>query len=77
MSAVHSIAHDIEQQLTRCYALVVAARDALLDAGVDPSSRAATLLDFAEDELADVRLVRRLAAHEAAQCSKPRLPPRG
>ena len=65
MSGVHSIAQGLEQQLARSYALVVAARDALLDAGVDPSSRAATLLDVAEDELADVRLVRKLEAQEA------------
>ena len=65
MSTVHSIAQDLEQQLSRGYSLVAAARDALLDAGTDPSSRAALLLDQAEYELADLRLVREIAAHAA------------
>jgi hypothetical protein len=65
MSAIHSIAEDLEQQFARSYALVAAARDALLEEGADPSSRAVTLLDIAEDELADVRLVRRLGTRES------------
>lgn len=66
MTAVHSAIEDLEQQLARSFALVAAARDALLDSGTGPDSTTAALLDMAEDELSDLRLVRQVKAHVAA-----------
>jgi hypothetical protein len=66
MTAVHSAIEDLEQQLARSFALVAAARDALLDSGAGRDSMAAALLDMAEDELSDLRLVRQVKAHVAA-----------
>lgn len=60
MKAVHSAIEDLEQQLARSFALVAAARDALLDSGACPDSTTAALLDMAEDELSDLRFVHRL-----------------
>lgn len=66
MSSIHSTVQELEQQLTRSFALVASARGALLDHGADPESVAVNLLDMAEDELSDLRLVRRVKAHMAA-----------
>ena len=63
MSPTHSTVQELEQQLTRTYALVASARSALLEGGADPQSIAVTLLDMAEDELADLRLIRRSSRH--------------
>ena len=66
MTQIESIVEDLEQQLVRGLALVATARDAMLDSGARPDSVAATLLDMAEDELSDLRLVRQVKAHVAA-----------
>jgi len=66
MTTIHSAIEELEQQLARGFALVASARDALLDSGTQPDSTAATLLDIAEDELSDLRLVRQLKSHVAA-----------
>lgn len=60
MSTIHSTVHELEQQLTRTYALVASARDALIRDGAESESVAMRLLDMAEDELSDVRFVQRL-----------------
>jgi hypothetical protein len=66
MTAIRSAIEGLEQQLVRSFALVAAARDALLDSGARPDSTTAALLDMAEDELSDLRLVRQVKARVAA-----------
>jgi hypothetical protein len=65
MSTILSAVLDLEQQLTRAYALVASARDALLHDGAKPDSIPIRLLDMAEDELSDLRLIKRVEADVA------------
>ena len=57
MNTVQSALFEIEQQLTRGFALVSAARGALLESGVDPRSLPVALLDMADDELSSTNAV--------------------
>ena len=63
MNTVPSAVREIEQQMNRAYALVAAAREALLDSGATSQSIVATLLDMAEDELSDTSMIQELNVH--------------
>lgn len=63
MSTVLSALFEIEQQLARGFALVSAARGALLESGVDPQSLPMALLDMADDELSSTNAVHILKEH--------------
>lgn len=63
MSTIQSALFEIEQQLARGFALVSAARCALIESGVDPQSLPVALLDMADDELSSTEAVHLLKDH--------------
>ena len=63
MNTVQSALFEIEQQLARGFALVSAARCALIESGVDPQSLPVALLDMADDELSSTEAVHLLKEH--------------
>jgi hypothetical protein len=66
MTTIQSAIEELEKQMARGFALVASARDALVVSGAHPGQTAATLLDMAEDELSDLRLVLQIKAQVAA-----------
>jgi len=64
------------QQLTRSYALVAAARDALIESGAEQHSLTLTILSMADDDLSSTMAVQRLKVergmgHEAGTAGQP------